>query len=223
MKITAYTIRTQRILKQCLALCSVCIAMFGPSKVYADALLDIDGSKEKYIVPRIEQQEIDTARIDREKFEALAYLGTYSVENFDTRLLIGVTGSFFFTPKFFLNLDYGSTEIKGETEAGNAATLIEESLTRYDAALGYNLFEGKVFWKDGQAFNNQFYLKYGRGRVDIKGNTNNYATLGFGLRVLHPNDKLTMHIGTNLDSVDASSGGSSSSNIKFFGGLGIYF
>lgn len=189
----------------------------------ADALLDIDGSKDKHIRPEIEQQEFKPARIDSENFEAIAYVGIYDFQGFDSRAIYGVKGSFHLNQTFFLDVDYGNSNLKGRSDPSNPATAIDESLIRYDAGLGINIMQGQAFWTKGKAFTNQLYLKYSLGKLDIDSQKESFNSLGIGLRLLHPNDMLSMQIGINKDSVEASVGSSSASNIKFFTGLGFYF
>lgn len=199
------------------------ICLTQMNNLNADALLDIDGSKDKHIRPEIEQQEFKPARIDSENFEAIAYVGIYDFQGFDSRAIYGVKGSFHLNQTFFLDVDYGNSNLKGRSDPSNPATAIDESLIRYDAGLGINIMQGQAFWTKGKAFTNQLYLKYSLGKLDIDSQKESFNSLGIGLRLLHPNDMLSMQIGINKDSVEASVGSSSASNIKFFTGLGFYF
>ena len=193
-----------------------CVAFFAlifSTTVFADALLDIDGSKDKHIRPAIKQQEFKSAYIDKEHFEVIAYTGTYNIETFDTRAIFGVKGSFHLNRAFFLDIDYGNSTLKDQQAN------IDEALTRYDAGIGVNLFQGQAFWKKGLAINNQFYIKYSVGKIQVNDGKNNYRSLGIGMRLLHPNDKLSLQAGFNKDAIKDPS----LTGLKYFVGLGVYF
>lgn len=201
----------------------VLLSVFNHTTLSADALLDINGSKDKNIRPEIKQQEFKPAKIDTENFEVIAYIGTYDFEGFDVRPIYGVKGSFHLNQTFFLDIDYGNTSIKGRTIPSTPSTAIDESVIRYDAGLGINLMQGQVFWGKGEAFTNQLYVKYSLGKLDIDSQKNSLKSIGLGIRLLHPNDTLSMQIGVNKDNIEGSGGLSNFSNIKFFTGLGFYF
>jgi len=202
-----------------------CVFLFlGQSVVVnADALLDIDGSKEKFISPQIKQTEFKPAKIDSENFEVLAYVGTYDFDSFDTRAIYGFKGSFHFNQKLFLDVDYGNSDLKGRIDTSNPTTAIDESIIRYDAGIGFNLMHGDAFWKKGEAFTNQLYIKYSLGKIDIDSSKSSFNSLGMGVRLLHPNDMISLQVGFNKDSVDGSGGNSSFTNLKFFTGIGFFF
>jgi hypothetical protein len=193
--------------------CFVFIALLFNSSVFADALLDIDGSKDKHIRPDIKQQEFKPARIDKEKFEIVAYTGVYNIESYDTRAIFGVKGSFHLNKVFFIDIDYGNSTLKDQQ------INFDESLTRYDAGLGINLFQGQAFWREGQAINSQLFLKYSIGKIDVNNGKNNFKSFGLGLRLLHPNDRLSLQTGFNKDMIEDPK----LTGLKYFIGLGVYF
>lgn len=199
------------------------LLLWIPQTLFADALLDIDGSKAKLVNPKIQQTEFSAASIDQESFELLGYGGLYSFENFDTRLIMGVKGSFHFKNRFFIDFDYGSSSVKGDFTTGNTTISVDETLTRYDAGIGFNLIEGRVFWQEGFALTNELYLKYSRGKVEINNAKNDFSSIGMGVRLLHPNDFLSLQAGFNKDSIESGNGLENSENLKFFAGIGIYF
>lgn len=184
---------------------------------FADALLDIDGARDKNIRPQINQQEFKTARIDDENFEFLPYLGIYKFEGFDSRPLFGIKAAYHFENKFFVEIDYGTSSVKGRTDLADATSFIDENITIYDLGLAYNLLEGQGFLSNGKAINSNFFIKYAIGKVSIDSEKNNSKSLGFGLRLLMPNDVLSIQIGANKDTVE------SANNLKVYTGLGVYF
>ncbi len=202
---------------------TMCFLASLSSALYADDLLDIEGNREGLVHPHISQEEFKEARIDSENFEIIAYLGTYNIEHFDTQGIFGVKGSFHLNHRFFIDVDYGSSSISGRLDPTNASTAVDESLIRYDASLGYNFFEGTVFWENGFALHNEFYVKYGKGKLEINNVKNNLGSLSIGTRLLHPNDKLVLQLALNKDSIESGGAIADSSALKFFVGLGIYF
>jgi len=194
-----------------------------PAVVFADALLDIDGSKRKIVNPSISQTEFSKASIDNENFELIAYTGFYSFENFDTRAMIGAKGSFHFNNRLFIDLDYAGSSVKGDAIINNNAISVDEGLSRYDAGLVINLFDGRMYLNDGFALSNEFYLKYAQGKIEINNAKNDFSSIGMGIRLLHPNDFFVVQLGFSKDSVESGSGLDSSENTRFFAGAGIYF
>lgn len=191
---------------------------------FADALLDIDGARDKNIRPQINQQEFKAARIDDENFEVLGYLGAYKFEGFDSRALFGIKAAYHFDNSFFVEIDYGNSSVKGRIDPLDLATSVDEDIVIYDFGLAYNLLEGQGFWSNnGKAINSNFFIKYAVGKVGIESEKLNSRSLGLGLRLLMPNDKLSLQMGANKDSVEGNDTLNNSSNLKFYTGLGIYF
>jgi len=196
----------------------MCILLSCITQVsFADVLLDIDGARDKNIRPQIKQQEFKAARIDDENFEFLIYAGAYKFENFDSRALAGIKAAYHFENKFFMEIDYGNSSVKGRLDPLDANTAIDENITIYDLGLAYNLLEGQGFRSNGKAINSNFFIKYAIGKVNIDSVKNDSRSLGLGLRLLLPKDKFSIQIGANKDTVE------SANNLKLFTGIGIYF
>jgi len=185
----------------------------------ADTLLDIDGSKDRLILPNIDQQEKNNA-VDQEDFEVMVYSGSYSLEEFDNQLFLGLKGSLFFTSRIFLDAEYGTSFLRGTLDTNEP---INTRLNRYGVGLGYNLLKGKVFLGSGQVLSNELYVKYARGNIDTADTKNNYNSFGVGIRVLGIKDKFSFHTGASKDNIDSSGGILTGSNLKLFAGLGMYF
>lgn len=205
--------------RKSLCLILAILIMFNGSiqNVFADALLDIDGARDKNIRPQIKQQEFKMARIDDENFEFLPYLGIYKFDGFDSRVLYGIKAAYHFENKFFMEIDYGNSSVKGRTDPSDVTSAIDEDITLYDLGLAYNLLEGQGFRSNGKAINSNFFIKYAIGKVSTDSEKYSSKSFGLGLRLLMPNDRFSVQIGANKDTVE------SANNLKFFTGLGIYF
>jgi hypothetical protein len=215
---TAFTHMLLQGRKLCCPFFALTIMLSGIAQIsFADVLLDVDGARDKNIRPQIKQQEFKTARIDDENFEFLVYAGAYKFEGFDSRALAGIKAAYHFENKFFMEIDYGSSSVKGRIDPLDANTAIDENITIYDLGLAYNLLEGQGFRANGKAINSNFFIKYAIGKVNVDSVKNDSKSIGLGLRLLLPKDRFSIQIGANKDTVE------SSNNLKFFTGLGIYF
>jgi outer membrane beta-barrel protein len=139
--------------------------------------------------PRVERRDINVAGIDTENFEAGAYIGTLSIEDFGSSVVYGGRLAYHFTEDLFAEANIGTSKA-GKTsyeDLSGAAQLLTDSerqFTYYDLSLGWNILPGEVFLGGRRAMPSAFYLTAGAGSARFGGDDNFTITLGAGMRLL---------------------------------------
>jgi outer membrane beta-barrel protein len=149
------------------------------------------------VEPAVQQRDVEPAGIDTENFEAGAFIGTISIEDFGSSLLYGARAAYHFTEDLFAEATIGTSEA-GRTsyeDLSGAAELLTDSerrFTYYDLALGWNVLPGEVFLGGKRAMPSAVYLTLGAGSTNFAGDDHFTVALGAGLRVL-TNDWIAVH------------------------------
>lgn len=141
---------------------------------------------EQAVEPQVERNRVKVADIDASDFEAGVFFGLVSVEDFGTNGVYGAKLAYHVTEDFFLEANYGISEIdKTSFEVINDRLLLSDDdrdYSYYNLSVGYNLFPGEAFLFD-MAFRNAFYLIGGVGSTEFAGDDLHTFNLGFGYRV----------------------------------------
>jgi len=158
------------------------------------------GSDENQVVidPQVERRDIRPARIDTENWEAGAYLGSLSVEDFEVNVVYGARLA------YHINEDFFAEGIVGRSDAGlssferlsGSAPLLTDSereFTYYSLGFGWNALPGEVFLGGKRALNSAIYLTLGAGSTRFAGGDRFTVTMGAGARVLMK-DWLAAHL-----------------------------
>ena len=151
------------------------------------------------VEPAVKRRDVEPAAIDTENFEAGAFIGTVSIEDFGSSLLYGARIAYHFTEDLFAEATVGSSEA-GKTsyeELSGSAELLTDSerrFTYYDLALGWNALPGEVFFGGKRAMPSAVYFTLGAGSTTFAGDDHFTVALGAGLRVL-ANDWIAVHLG----------------------------
>jgi len=150
------------------------------------------------IDPQVERREIKTARIDTENWEAGAYVGSLSVEDFEVNLVYGARLAYHLSEDFFAEAIAGTSDAglsSYERLSGGAPLLTdsERQFTYYSLGFGWNALPGEVFLGGDRAYNSAVYLTLGAGSTQFAGADRFTITLGAGARVLF-RDWLAMHL-----------------------------
>ncbi len=98
--------------------------LFAVGAVRANDLMEHDNGS--VIEPELQRRTITEADIDSEDFEAGAYAGVMSIEDFGTNFVYGVRAAYHITEDFFVEAAYGRTEANEtsyETLSGGAKLL----------------------------------------------------------------------------------------------------
>jgi outer membrane beta-barrel protein len=150
------------------------------------------------VEPAVKRRDVEPAALDTENFEAGAFVGTISIEDFGSSLLYGARIAYHFTEDLFAEATVGTSkagntsyeELSGSVEL---LTDSERQFTYYDLALGWNALPGEVFFGGKRAMPSAVYFTLGAGSTTFAGDDHFTVALGAGLRVL-ANDWIAVHL-----------------------------
>ncbi len=187
-------------------------------------------SEEKPVIePEVYRREVHEAKIDSENFEATAFTGLMSVEDFGVNNVIGARLAFHVSEGFFFEASIGqtkTTETSYERLSGAVELLTDEErvLSYYNLSVGYNLLPGEAFLTQKLAFNTAFYLIGGIGSTTFAGDDRYTINYGFGYRFL-ATDWMAVHADMRNHVFDMELLGEkrSTNNIEMSFGLSIFF
>jgi outer membrane beta-barrel protein len=151
------------------------------------------------VEPQVKRREVNPPRLDTENFEAGAFVGTISIEDFGSSFVWGGRLAYHFTEDVFAEATVGTAKA-GRTSyedlSGSAELLTddERQFTYYDLSLGWNALPGEVFLGGRRAMPSAVYFTLGAGSTDFGGDDHFTVALGTGLRVL-ATDWLAVHMG----------------------------
>ena len=153
---------------------------------------------EPVIRPDIERRTITEADIDSEDFEAGAFAGVMSVEDFGSNFVYGARAAYHVTEDFFFEAAAGATEADDtsyENLSGGAQVLSgsERDLYYYNLSLGYNALPGESFIGSGHAFNSALYVIAGVGNTEFANDSHFTVNVGAGYRLLL-NDSVALRL-----------------------------
>ncbi len=183
-----------------LLLTTLAVAAALPATVLAQAAGEpsaLPSQQPQVVEPAVQRRDVEPAGIDTENFEAGAFIGTISIEDFGSSLLYGARAAYHFTEDLFAEATIGSSEA-GRTsyeDLSGAAELLTDSerrFTYYDLALGWNVLPGEVFLGGKRAMPSAVYVTLGAGSTNFAGDDHFTVALGAGLRVL-ANDWIAVH------------------------------
>jgi outer membrane beta-barrel protein len=201
--------------------------LFAVGVVHADELIEHEDAS--VIEPELQRRTITEADIDSEDFEAGAYAGVMSIEDFGTNLVYGVRGAYHITEDFFVEAAYGRTEADEtsyETLSGGARLLTDSQrqLYYYNVSLGYNLFPGETFLGRAHAFNSALYVIAGAGNTEFADDSHFTVNVGTGYRFLMT-DWMALHIDVRdyIFKSDLLGNDKTTNNLEFTGGLSFFF
>jgi outer membrane beta-barrel protein len=157
-----------------------------------------DGETPVVIDPRVERREIKPARIDTENWEAGAYVGSLSVEDFEVNVVYGARLAYHINEDFFAEGIVGTSDAglsSFERLSGGAPLLTnsERQFTYYSLGFGWNALPGEIFLGGRRALNSAVYLTLGAGSTRFAGDDRFTLTAGAGARVL-VKDWLAVHL-----------------------------
>lgn len=150
------------------------------------------------IDPQVERREIKPAKIDTENWEAGAYVGSLSVEDFEVNVVYGARIAYHINEDFFAEAIAGTSDAglsSFERLAGGAPLLTdsERQFTYYSLGFGWNALPGEIFLGGKRALNSAVYLTLGGGGTRFAGGDRFTLTAGAGARVLIK-DWLAVHL-----------------------------
>jgi outer membrane beta-barrel protein len=201
--------------------------LFAVGAVRANDLMEHDNGS--VIEPELQRRTITEADIDSEDFEAGAYAGVMSIEDFGTNFVYGVRAAYHITEDFLVEAAYGRTEANEtsyETLSGGAKLLTdsERKFDYYNISLGYNLFPGEAFIGGGHAFNTALYVIAGVGNTEFADDSHFTVNGGAGYRFLLT-DWMALHVDVRdyIFKSDLFGNDKTTNNMEFTGGLTFFF
>jgi outer membrane beta-barrel protein len=173
-------------------------ALASPACVRAQEPPAAAAETPQVVEPRVERREVNPPGLDTENFEAGAFVGTISIEDFGASVSFGARIAYHFTEDLFAEATIGTAKA-GKTSyedlSGSAELLTdsERQFTHYDLAIGWNALPGEVYLGGSRARPSAVYLSLGAGSTNFGGDDHFTVALGAGLRVL-ATDWLAVHM-----------------------------
>jgi outer membrane beta-barrel protein len=184
---------------------------------------------EPVIKPEIERRTITESDIDSEDFEAGAFVGVMSIEDFGSNVVYGARAAYHITEDFFAEASAGATragETSYETLSGGAQILTDSQrdLYYYNLSLGYNILPGESFFGGTHAFNSALYLIAGVGNTEFADDSHFTINVGAGYRFLI-NDSMALHLDFKDHMFDSDLLGTDKTthNLEATVGLNLFF
>ncbi|MGO9513363.1 MAG: outer membrane beta-barrel domain-containing protein [Steroidobacteraceae bacterium] len=150
------------------------------------------------VEPQVTRREVKTPKIKAKDFEAGAYFGALSIQDFGVNPVYGVRAAFHVTEDFFLEgfvarSKAGQSSLEEEFPEITVVSNSGRQFTYYDLDVGYNVLPGEIFLGRGRAFNSALYVTVGMGDVRFAEQDQFALNFGVGYRVLIT-DWLAMHL-----------------------------
>ena len=158
----------------------------------------VPAQQPQVVEPAVQRRDVEPPGLDTENFEAGAFVGTVSIEDFGSSLVYGGRIAYHFTEDLFAEATVGTAKA-GRTsyeDLSGAAELLTDSerqFTYYDLAVGWNALPGEVFFGGRRAMPSAVYFTLGAGSTNFAGDDHFTVVLGAGLRVL-ANDWIALHL-----------------------------
>lgn len=181
------------------------------------------------VEPRVHRRDVKRPDIDTENFEAGAFVGTISIEDFGSSVVYGGRLAYHFTEDVFAEATVGTSKA-GRTSyedlSGSVELLTdsERRFTYYDLAVGWNALPGEAFFGGDRAMPSSLYLTLGAGSTDFAGDDHFTVAVGAGYRLL-VTDWLATHLGVRDHMFDSDLLGENklTHNLQFTLGMTAFF
>jgi outer membrane beta-barrel protein len=169
-----------------------------PPKAAPATTAPAEGETPVVIEPQVERRDIRPANIDTENWEAGAYVGSLSVEDFEVNVVYGARIAYHISEDFFAEGIVGTSDAglsSFERLSGGAPLLTdsERQFTYYSLGFGWNALPGEIFLGGKRALNSAVYFTLGAGSTRFAGDDRFTLTGGAGVRVL-VKDWLAVHL-----------------------------
>ena len=181
------------------------------------------------IEPDVEPQTISETLISSGDFEAGAFVGLMTIEDFESSLVWSGRLAYHLSESFFLEANVGVAE-GGETSFEKLAGDVEllpgndRKYLYYDFNLGFNILPGEAFVGSDYAFNSNFYLLAGAGATDFAGDLRFTGNYGVGYQMLLT-DRLSLHLRVrqHLHRIDVTGTDKTVVNTEMGTGVSVFF
>lgn len=175
-----------KMVKQCVGFLSMAsISFLSQAQTIGEATSD---DSVTVIEPAQKNQKDKITEVVPGKIEVGAYMGTLSIEDFDSNQLLGLSASFHFTQRIMGSLYYGrSSEANATFEESLGQSFVPEREDGFSFAgisAAYNLFQGKSYFSQKYKFNSYIYAEAGLEQVDFAGDSNTGFLLGAKYKII---------------------------------------
>lgn len=194
-----------------------------------DVKAPLNIQSEQLIQPEIQRREVKLATIDNENFEATAFLGLLSVEDFGVNAVVGARLAYHINEDLFVEgtlalSEAGKTSYERLSGGPGLLTESERQITYYNVSLGFNLLPGEAFLTQKTSFNTALYIIGGLGNTEFAGNDRLTINIGGGFRLL-ATDWLALHIDVrdHLFNMDILGEDKTTHNLEVSFGVSAFF
>ena len=184
---------------------------------------------EQLIQPEIQRREVKLAAIDSENFEATAFFGLLSVEDFGANFVTGARLAYHINEDLFVEAALaqskaGKTSYERLSGGPGLLTSAQRQITYYNVSLGFNLLPGEAFLTQKTSFNTALYIIGGMGTTEFGGSDRLTMNLGGGFRLLAA-DWLAFHIDVrdHIFKIDMLGEDKTANNLEVTFGLSAFF
>ena len=205
------------------------LALAQPAARAADEERMASAATPQVVEPRVHRREVKRPDIDTENFEAGAFVGSISIEDFGSSVLYGGRIAYHFTEDVFAEATVGTSKA-GRTSyedlSGSVELLTdsERRFTYYDLAVGWNALPGEAFFGGDRAMPTALYLTLGAGSTNCAGDDHFTVAIGAGYRLL-VTDWMAVHLGARDHAFDSDLLGENklTHNLQFTLGMTAFF
>lgn len=184
---------------------------------------------EQLIQPEITRRDVELDKIDTEDFEATAFMGMLSIEDFGANVVIGARFAYHLNEDIFIEGTLGISKA-GETSyerlSGGTPLLsdAQREIIYYDVSIGYNLLPGESFLTRNTSFNSALYVIAGMGSTTFAGSDKLTINLGGGFRLL-ATDWMALHIDVrdHIFNIDILAEDKTAHNLEITFGVSAFF
>jgi outer membrane beta-barrel protein len=157
------------------------------------------------IEPEKAVTNVQAAAIDDEHFELGFYLGSLSVEEFNTNLVTGLSLTYHISSSWLTQAHYAISKVQSPAfEDTSGFTFLNDDDLNYEYLRilgGYKLFDGRSFLGKRHKYNSAVYILAGISDVDFAGSRNQGLALGLSYRTVIT-DWLTVNLDVNNTTVN---------------------
>jgi outer membrane beta-barrel protein len=201
----------------------------GTASAQAPAAPATAGGNPQVVEPRVERRDVKRTGIDTENFEAGAFVGTLSIEDFGASFVYGGRIAYHFTEDLFAEATVGSaragrTSYEDLSGSVDLLTDDERQFTYYDLSAGWNVLPGEAFLGGTRAMPSSLYLTLGAGSTRFGGDDFFTIAAGAGYRLL-VTDWLAVHVQARdlIFRSDLLGTDKTTQNLQFTVGLTAFF